>query len=84
MRQNLIGQPPGIDRACAQTGFDVGVRFVEDHRIWARGADHPQQIGVGFHRACAAQDRGVVFDLAGHQDPVARQEVGAGAAEVVL
>ena len=59
-------------------GLDIGMRFVDQNRAGIGGARGLQQAKVGVHRACAQPDRGVILDLAGHQDAVACRAGRAG------
>ena len=76
----------GRDRARAQSGLDVGVRFPDDQRARVLGPDPAQKVEVRPLRARAKADRGIVLDLARNQDHAAAvgRDVRNGPAEVVF
>ena len=75
---------PATERAGAQAGLDIGVGLPDDQRPGVPGPRAPEQGEVGAFGPGAQADRGVVLDLAGHQDAVARGQAGHGAGQVVF
>ena len=85
--EDEIGEVAGGIRwhgAGAQPCFDIGMGFVQDHGIRVGGACGVQEGEIAGDRPSPKADRGIIFDLTGHEDTPPLGQVGHRLAKVVF